>query len=97
MFMSLSALVWSEQGKKISLHTAACFHAQNAPWLQPLFLAAVGIQVADAHIKAEGLARVLGGEPDVSTHPRSGPAASRTIFSTSSRPSSRPQVAVRRP
>ena len=50
-----------------------------------------------AEVAAELLDDVLGGEPDVSTHPRSGPAASRTIFSTSSRPSSRPQVAVRRP
>lgn len=35
-------------------------------------LAAIGLQAADAHIKADGLARVLGGEPDVSVHPRSG-------------------------
>jgi hypothetical protein len=31
----------------------------------------VGLQVADAHIKADGLARLLGGEPDVSNHPSS--------------------------
>ncbi len=72
-FMSLGALTWSPESKRISLHSTACFHTGNLPWLQPLFLAAVGIQAADAHIKADGLARVLGGEPDVSAHPRSGP------------------------
>jgi hypothetical protein len=60
-FMSLGALVPSRTGDRIILHSAACFHAQNVAWLQPLFLAAVGIQVADAHIKADGLARLLGG------------------------------------
>src|SRR5688572_7121861 len=54
MLMSLGALVWSEQSKKLFLHSAACFHAGNAPWLRLLFLAAVGVQVADAHIKADG-------------------------------------------
>jgi len=54
-------------------HTAAYFHAGTRAWLQPLFLAAVGVQVADAHIKVDTLARVLGGKPDVSAHPRSGP------------------------
>jgi hypothetical protein len=71
--MSLGALTWSPESQRIVLHSAACFHAGNLPWLQPLFLAAVGLQVADAHIKADRLARVLGGEPDVSAHPRSGP------------------------
>lgn len=74
-FISLGALVASQVGDRIILHSAACFHAKNLPWLQPLFLAAVGIQVADAHIKADGLARLLGGEPDVSAHPRSGARA----------------------
>jgi hypothetical protein len=71
-FMSLGALVASQAGDRIILHSAAWFHAQNMAWLQPLFLAAVGIQVADAHIKADGLARLLGGQSDVSAHPRSG-------------------------
>jgi hypothetical protein len=74
-FMSLGALVASEEGDMIMLHSAARFHAENFPWLRALFLAAVGIQVADAHIKADPLARVLGGEPDASPHPRSGERA----------------------
>lgn len=72
-FMPLGAMIRVPETNRIMLHAAACFHAGNRPWLQPLFLAAVGLQVADAHIKADGLARVLDGEPDVSTHPRSGP------------------------
>lgn len=71
--MHLGALTWSPESRRIMLHSAACFHSGTRPWLQPLFLAAVGLQVADAHIKADGLARVLGGEPDVSAHQRSGP------------------------
>jgi hypothetical protein len=72
VFMHLGALTWSSETRRISLHSAACFHAGNRQWLQPLFLAAVGLQAADAHIKADGLARLLGGEPDVSAHPTSG-------------------------
>jgi hypothetical protein len=70
--MSLGALVWSPQSERVVLHAAAQFHAENVPWLQTLFLAAVGLQVADAHVKADALAGLLGGEPDVSAHPRSG-------------------------
>lgn len=73
MLMHLGALIWVPETNRVMLHTAACFHSGNRPWLQPLFLAAVGLQVTDAHIKADGLARMLGGEPDVSAHPRSGP------------------------
>jgi hypothetical protein len=72
MFMHLGALTWSPTSRRVGFHSAAYFHAENRPWLQLLFLAAVGLQAADAHIKADGLARVLGGEPDVSAHPASG-------------------------
>jgi hypothetical protein len=72
MFAHLGALNWVPETNRVMLHAAACFHSGNRPWLQPLFLAAVGTQAADAHINADGLARVLGGEPDVSPHPRSG-------------------------
>jgi prepilin signal peptidase PulO-like enzyme (type II secretory pathway) len=72
-FMSLGALTWSPRTNQILLHSAAYFHAENSPWLKHLFLAAVGLQVADAHIKTDGLAQIFGGEPDVSAHPQSGP------------------------
>jgi prepilin signal peptidase PulO-like enzyme (type II secretory pathway) len=72
-FMSLGALTWSSRTNQLLLHSAAYFHAENFTWLKHLFLAAVGLQVADAHIKADGLAQIFGGEPDVSAHPQSGP------------------------
>ena len=72
MFMHLGALTWSSETRRIRFHSAACFHAGNRSWLQALFLAVVALQAADAHIKADQLARVLGGEPDVSAHPTSG-------------------------
>jgi hypothetical protein len=72
-FVSLGAFVWLPERRRIVLRCAACFHAGNLAWLQPLFLAAVGIQAADAHIKVDGLADLLGGKPDASAHPRSGP------------------------
>jgi len=72
-FMSLGAFTWLPDSRRIVLHCAACFHAGNLAWLQPLFLAAVGLQAADAHIKVDGLADLLGGKPDTSAHPQSGP------------------------
>ena len=71
-FMHLNALTWSPDTRAVRLHAAACFHPGNREWLQSLFVAAVGLQSADAHIKADGLARLLGGELDVSGHPGSG-------------------------
>lgn len=71
-FASLSALVWDPGQRRLTLRCGAYVHAQNIGWLRHLFLAAVGIQVADAHIKAQGLGAVLGGEPDTSPHPRTG-------------------------
>lgn len=70
---SLSALILKPSTNQILLYSAAYFHAENFPWLKHLFLAAVGLQVAEAHIKADSLAKTLGGEPDVSAHPQSGP------------------------
>jgi hypothetical protein len=71
-FMHLGALTWFSETRRVRFHSAACFHPGNRSWLQSLFLAAVALQAADAHIKADQLARVLGGEPDVSGHPTSG-------------------------
>lgn len=72
---SLSALIWSKDGDRLSLHASATFHAENVGWLKSLFLAVAGIQVADAHLKADALAKILGGEVDASSHPHSGPRA----------------------
>lgn len=70
---SLSAFVWDPEKERASLHCSAYVHAENVGWLKYLLAAAVSIQVADAHIKVDGLAKVLGGEPDVSGHPSHGP------------------------
>ncbi len=43
--------------------------------MKPLFSTACALQAADAHIKVDGLAKVLGGEPAGSDHPTSGPRA----------------------
>lgn len=72
-YASLSAFIWSPEQGRVLLHSAAVFHSENVGWLKALFLAAAGLQVADAHIKADGLAKILGGEPDASAHPRHGP------------------------
>lgn len=71
-YASLSALTWSPREGRVLLHCAATFHRENIGHLKSLFLAAVGLQAADAHIKADGLARLLGGEVDVASHPESG-------------------------
>jgi len=72
-FTSLGALVWSPERERIFLHCSAVFHAQNVEWLRPIFLAAVGIQATDAHVRVDGLAHIFGGEPEVSAHPNTGP------------------------
>ncbi len=56
----------------LTLRCGVYVHPQNLSWLSRLCLAAVGLQAADAHIKAPALARLLGGEPDTSPHPRRG-------------------------
>ena len=71
-FATLSAFVW-DPGDRLSLHCSAYIHAQNAEWVKVLFLAAVAIQAADAHAKADMTAELLGGELDTSAHPESGP------------------------
>jgi hypothetical protein len=81
---SLNAYVWDPAARRLSLHCSVNVHAENVSWLRKIFGAAVGIQAADAHIKI-GLAKVLGGKPDVSAHPGTDPVRSRTTCSASSR------------
>jgi hypothetical protein len=71
-FASLNAYVWNPAARRLFLRCSVNVHTENVPWLRKIFGAAVGIQAADAHIKV-GLAKMLGGEPDFSTHPRNGP------------------------
>ena len=64
--------VWHPEQRRLTLRYGVYVHPQNLSWLSRLFLAAVGLQAADAHIKAPELARLLGGEPDTSPHPHTG-------------------------
>lgn len=70
-FASLSAYLWDSQEGRLTLRCGAYVHAENVAWLRRVVAAAVGIQIADAHIKT-GLAGMLGGQPDVSAHPAAG-------------------------
>jgi len=70
---SMSAFVWDPTQASISLRCAAYAHPETAESVKGLFLAACGLQAADAHIKADPLAQLLGGHPAVSEHPLSGP------------------------
>jgi len=69
---ALNAFVWNPWEARLSYRSSAYFHQGNFEWLQRLLLAAVGMQVADAHIKVDTLAGLLGGTPDESIHPISG-------------------------
>ncbi len=70
---SLSAFLWDRSRGRVTLISSAYFHAQNLPWLRLTFAGACAIQAADAHIKVDGLAEMLGAAPDESHHPTSGP------------------------
>ena len=73
-FATLSGLVYDPTTGRVSLHCAAKFHEQNFTWLGRFFSLATAMQAADAHIKvAQGIERLLGGEPDFTDHPTNGP------------------------
>jgi hypothetical protein len=69
---SMSAFVWNVEAGTIRLRCSAGVHAETAGTANRLFAAAASIQVADAHLKVDGLAELLGGEPDISEHPTAG-------------------------
>src|SRR5581483_7749432 len=72
-FATLSALVHHPDEGRVRYHCAVAIHPETAPSTKPLLLTAMSIQVADAHVKAEVLASLLGGTPDVTEHPHRGP------------------------
>jgi hypothetical protein len=69
---SLSALVYDEAGDTFKLHCSVYACEENADWLGRLFLAAVGLQVADAHCKAPSLATDLKSAAAATAHPKTG-------------------------
>src|SRR5439155_12297776 len=56
----------------VRLHASAVVHEENAGRLRLLVLSALALQAHEAHATAEELAKRIGGEPDFSSHPRSG-------------------------
>jgi hypothetical protein len=70
---SMSAFVWDPAQASISLRCVAYAHPETAKSVKVLFVAACGLQAADAHTKVDVLAQLLGGHPAVSEHPTSGP------------------------
>ncbi len=70
--VSMSAFVFQPEDQRLTMHCAADFHAENVQWLSVLFSAAVAIQAADAHIKVDRAATLLGARADESHHLLSG-------------------------
>src|SRR5437867_1346133 len=70
---SMSALIWNPDDGHLRLHCSAYVHKETLATVKNLFSCAVALQAADAHIKVDGLAQLVGGEPDASSHPMSGP------------------------
>jgi hypothetical protein len=68
----LSALVLDVPQQRVFYHCSAYVHEQNLVWLKHLFTNAVAIQAAEAQIRAETFAHVLGGVPAFSAHPLNG-------------------------
>ncbi|HVL38167.1 MAG TPA: hypothetical protein VM328_02140, partial [Fimbriimonadaceae bacterium] len=69
---SLSAIVYEPQHDLFKLQCSVYATDENVDWLGKLFMAAVGLQVADATHRGEQLARTLKAAPAVSAHPDHG-------------------------
>jgi hypothetical protein len=69
---TLSAYIWDRERGTVSTRCSAYFHDQNVGWLGRLFTVAASLQVADAYARAPALAQAIGGELDISAHPRHG-------------------------
>lgn len=69
---SLSAYVLDPHTRRATMHCAMTLHRENVGWAQRLLLGAIGLQVAEAHGRADA-AGLLGGALDSSAHPESGP------------------------
>ncbi|MFB3779770.1 MAG: hypothetical protein ACE141_19275, partial [Bryobacteraceae bacterium] len=74
---SLSGFVWDKQRGRIKLACSAYCNEENVGWTTRLLYAAIAIQCADAHIKAEMGPQLLQSEVDVSQHPEHGPRSLR--------------------
>lgn len=69
---AMNAYVWDPDARTIRLACSASIPHLEAEWLARIFLAAVALQVSEAHARVEGLAEILHCRPDVSAHPNNG-------------------------
>ena len=72
MFASIATMVFDPTRKAIRLHSSMFVHEGTTSWVPHTFATAAIIQPIEAQIRARKFAEVLGGEPDVSSHPVSG-------------------------
>ncbi|MDN5942237.1 MAG: DUF4339 domain-containing protein [Nitrospira sp.] len=73
-FASLNTYVWNQETGRLSVRCSALMTEENVGWLRSFLFGAVGIQVADAHVKADQeLASLLWTDTEPSFHPTQGP------------------------
>ena len=71
-FASTYGQVWDVLDRTVKLWTSYYVHEQNADWAVPLFAQASIVQVVDAQIRTEIMAKLLGGRPETTPHPLHG-------------------------
>lgn len=70
---AMSALIYDPETRRVFLNCGMVAHQQNQSWLGRYFGMAVALQACQAESLADALAEEIGGEPDLSAHPKSGP------------------------
>lgn len=73
MGAAMNALVLDREARRLFLSCHMVVHREILGWAVPLFMGAVAMQVAEAHVQAGPLSSLLGCQPDESAHPVSGP------------------------
>lgn len=69
---SFSSVIYDVSEDTFKLHTSLFATEDNVAWLKRTFLAAVALQVCEAHQLGHHLAKVVGGVPASSAHPTAG-------------------------
>lgn len=69
---SFSSVIYDDREDTFKLHSSLFATEENIGWLKRTFLAAVALQVCEAHHLGHGLARAVGGVPASSSHPTAG-------------------------
>jgi hypothetical protein len=71
-FASTAAVVFDITQRTVRLRSSMYVHEGTASWVPHTFSTAAIIQPIEAQVRGQEFAQVLGGEPDVSSHPVSG-------------------------